>query len=177
VVWVIVSGIVIGGAALGSAYLYRRERLTGSTLWIPVAVVLALPVWGFAVGRMMSGTGQPTPAAEPVGGLAAAVSIAWPGMQQAKAPHPAAGGEREAAPVSSLIDGLVKRLEKEPNDGNGWALLAQSYAFIGEQHAAEKATARAIALGIDETTLRERLEQIGDSSSRPSWIDMTLGAE
>jgi cytochrome c-type biogenesis protein CcmH len=56
-----------------------------------------------------------------------------------------------------LIDGLKLRLAADPNDARGWALLAQSYAFIGQADLAEQAISHAVALGLDESDLRGRV--------------------
>ena len=54
----------------------------------------------------------------------------------------------KAGSVASLIDGLEARLEKNPDDGKGWLLLAQSYEFLGRPEDAAGAYDRAGALGI-----------------------------
>lgn len=64
----------------------------------------------------------------------------------------------QAAPVSSLVGGLEQRLAAQPNDMDGWALLAQSYAFMGDAAAAEGAVKKAVALGMDEQALRSRVD-------------------
>ena len=46
----------------------------------------------------------------------------------------------------------------QPDDANGWALLAQSYAFMGNMEAAEKAVQKAVSLGVDEKALRARVD-------------------
>jgi len=63
----------------------------------------------------------------------------------------------QVAPIDSLIGGLEARLAENPDDANGWVLLAQSYAFLGDQTRAEHAVQRAVALGVDEGTLRDRI--------------------
>lgn len=63
-----------------------------------------------------------------------------------------------AAPVSSLVAGLERRLAEEPGDAQGWALLAQAYAFIGNDKAAQTAARRAVELGADEQGLRARVQ-------------------
>lgn len=62
-----------------------------------------------------------------------------------------------APPISSMISGLEKKLEANPGDRNGWVLLAQSYAFMGQMESAWSAAARAIELGADETEVREKI--------------------
>jgi cytochrome c-type biogenesis protein CcmH len=64
----------------------------------------------------------------------------------------------QIAPVSSLVGGLEQRLAAQPNDADGWALLAQSYAFMGDAAAANGAIKKAVALGIDEQGLRARVD-------------------
>jgi cytochrome c-type biogenesis protein CcmH/NrfG len=80
-----------------------------------------------------------------------------------------------AAPVANLIGGLEARLASNPNDTKGWALLAQAYAFVGDTAAAERAFQRAVALGVDEQTLRERVQAAQRSPQTQSWIDRTIG--
>lgn len=63
----------------------------------------------------------------------------------------------QAPSVPALLNGLERRLETEPGDPGGWALLAQSYAFVGEPERAEQAIGRAVELGFDEGELRQRV--------------------
>lgn len=63
----------------------------------------------------------------------------------------------QVASVPSLLGGLERRLENDPADKQGWALLAQSYAFVGDAQKAEQALGRAVALGFDEAELRQRV--------------------
>lgn len=65
------------------------------------------------------------------------------------------------APVESLVGGLEARLAETPGDANGWVLLAQSYAFLGDRTRAERALQRAVALGADEGAVRDRIELAG----------------
>ncbi len=69
----------------------------------------------------------------------------------------AAGNSGEIASVESLIGRLEARLATQPNDGNGWALLAQSYAYTADDASLERAVRRAVELGVDESSLRERI--------------------
>ena len=52
-----------------------------------------------------------------------------------------------AGSIDKLLVGLRLRLEKEPNDIGGWVLLAKSYHHLDRWHEAEKAAAKARALG------------------------------
>lgn len=94
------------------------------------------------------------------------------------APAAPAAGVRNAAPVQSLIGGLEARLESNPDDAKGWALLAQSYAFVGDSAGAERAMQRAVALGMDATALRERVERATRATSQTpkgNWIEQAIG--
>jgi cytochrome c-type biogenesis protein CcmH/NrfG len=70
---------------------------------------------------------------------------------------PVAQPATTVAPVPSLIVGLAERLDADPSDARGWALLAQSYAFVGQLDSAEQALQRAVELGFDEAELRSRV--------------------
>ena len=80
-----------------------------------------------------------------------------------------------AAPIAELIGGLEARLATEPNDVKGWALLAQSYAFVGDTSGAERALQRAIELGADEQALRDRVQAARREPEAGSWIERTVG--
>jgi hypothetical protein len=99
-------------------------------------------------------------------------SLAWPEGSTAPKPAvspPAAGVQ--AASVESLIGGLEARLAAQPNDGNGWALLAQSYAYTANEEAVERAVQRAVALGFDERALRDRVASTKRSAAPGDWFD------
>lgn len=80
------------------------------------------------------------------------------GQESPTRPTGAAGSSTQVASVPSLIGGLELRLESNPDDARGWALLAQSYAFTGRRDEAERALQRAVELGFDETDLRQRVQ-------------------
>ena len=89
--------------------------------------------------------------------------------------------DTSVAPVSALIDGLEARLAQEPEDAKGWALLAQSYAFVDDEQQTEAAIVRAVNLGFDEADLRHRVELAFRSSREPrqyapqTWVDLAIG--
>jgi hypothetical protein len=93
----------------------------------------------------------------------------------ATAVAPAENGAMSAAPIATLIGGLEARLASEPNDAKGWALLAQSYAFVGDTAASEHALERAVALGFDEQELRERVRSARREPETGNWIERTIG--
>lgn len=68
--------------------------------------------------------------------------------------------------VASLTTGLEARLEQQPDDGEGWLLLAKSYFYLGRLDEAQHAYARAAALGNADDTVAQ---QVGaDSTSTGS---------
>jgi hypothetical protein len=107
-------------------------------------------------------------------------SIAWPVREALPTLPPAsmsgASTAVHAASVESLIGGLETRLAGAPEDSAGWALLAQSYAFVANREGAETALQRAVALGADEAALRERVRSAERSAAPVDWIEETLRA-
>jgi cytochrome c-type biogenesis protein CcmH len=124
--------------------------------------VIGLAVWLAGVGIALLVDRAPQGRSELVRSLD---SVAWPVAIQSPLvapaptrPAPAAAGDgSQVASVESLIGGLEARLAAQPNDANGWALLAQSYAYTADDAALERAVKRAVELGVDEQSLRERV--------------------
>lgn len=132
--------------------LAARQMALGN--WIGV---VALGLWLVVVAAAQFRSEPPRAHSELVQSMD---SLAWPeAPQPLPAPPPAQEGSAgvQAAPVESLIGGLEARLAAEPNDAAGWALLAQSYAFMANDAGVERASQRAIELGVDEQSLRERV--------------------
>ena len=103
-------------------------------------------------------------------------SLAWP-RTSAAAPTPAvlpAAPGVQAAPVESLVGGLEARLAADPNDAEGWALLAQSYAFTSNEEAVERAVQSAVALGFDEAALRERVATAAHNAPAFDWVERAI---
>jgi cytochrome c-type biogenesis protein CcmH len=93
--------------------------------------------------------------------VAALGDIAWPqddAVLDTVSRRDAPAALRQVPTVDSLVGGLERRLAEQPDDARGWALLAQSYAFMGNSVAADGALLRAVALGVDEATLRARVD-------------------
>ena len=129
----------------GSRFLSQRSLIlsTGAIIVLIAAVVIA-----GIVDRQTSN--------DTVSAIAGLESIAWPRESTTRAPVAAA--PTNVAPVGDLITGLEARLEQNPSDVKGWALLAQSYAFIADADGTEIALEKAVALGFDEADLRQRIE-------------------
>jgi predicted Zn-dependent protease len=130
------------------------------------ASVLALWVAGVGVKALLDLTGEDDAAraleAHAARPLAAAESLAWPVDPSATRARAGRGAAAAAGPAASSIESLIApleaRLASQPEDVKGWALLAQSYAYVGDDAEAERALARAVGLGMDEATLRARLD-------------------
>jgi cytochrome c-type biogenesis protein CcmH/NrfG len=121
----------------------------------------ALVAWVVGVGVKLHFDRQSDLRVAPA--VAALPSIAWPSSGRVAPPNGAAAAAdgaapTQVAPVSSLVGGLEQRLAAQPNDADGWALLAQSYAFMGDAAAANGAIKKAVALGTDEQGLRARVD-------------------
>lgn len=145
-----------------SLWLWQHGRLQLKS-WLGALVLVA---WVVGVGVKVYFDRQLDSHVSPA--LASLPSIAWPssgppsvsGARTADSAAPSADGSTptQAAPVSSLVGGLEQRLAAQPNDADGWALLAQSYAFMGDAAAANGAVKKAVALGMDEQALRARVD-------------------
>jgi cytochrome c-type biogenesis protein CcmH/NrfG len=107
-------------------------------------------------------------------------SLAWPAaVEPAPAPArtaaPSADAGVRAESVESLVSRLEARLAAQPNDANGWALLAQSYAYTANEAAGERALLRAVELGVDEQSLRERVAAAKRSAHAGDGVGRPLG--
>jgi len=151
--------------------------------------------WGFAVAMLLAAvafiavplkTGKSlfaTPGAliiafVPLSAVALYALLGSP--DQLAAPHaasgamsPAAGaagsgGERPLGSVASMVDGLLERLENNPDDADGWILLARSYQFINRPADALSAYQHAQALGKSDANLEATLLGAGLSGQMPA---------
>jgi len=93
---------------------------------------------------------------------AARSSAKLPGamMGQAMAQSGADMGTSNPAPhatnveqISVMAERLAARLKTQPNDAQGWAMLARSYAVMGNQPEAVKAYEKAVAMLPNDTAL------------------------
>jgi cytochrome c-type biogenesis protein CcmH len=117
--------------------------------------VVALGLWLAGVSIAYLSRNEAPGAA--TGRTGAIPSLAWPATAEAPALREARGAGVQVASVESLVAGLEARLAAQPDDAEGWALLAQSYAFTSNDEALERAIRRALELGVDEATLRDRV--------------------
>lgn len=99
------------------------------------------------------------------------IAVVAAGLTLALRPHASvhetttamAAGETSVRPdgkvpsVADMVTGLEQRLEKEPDDGKGWLLLAKSYQFLNQPADARKAYEKADALGNSDPVLAAQL--------------------
>ncbi len=69
----------------------------------------------------------------------------------------AANTRVRASSVASLLDGLTERLTRNPDDADGWLLLAKSYRYLGRDDDAAAAYRQALVLGAEDAALSEAL--------------------
>ncbi|MFC5302963.1 c-type cytochrome biogenesis protein CcmI [Azospira restricta] len=78
------------------------------------------------------------------------VLLGTPEAMTGARPGPAAGGEGGHAlgqqQIQAMVQRLAERLQDNPNDGNGWLMLAKSYGVLGRFAESAAAYGRAIAL-------------------------------
>ena len=133
--------------SFATAPLIRREK-SSSNGFVNVPLLAVLAALLLAIG-LYAAIGRPD--------VASAVrkqDASNPVMQQ-----PPSSEENKAASVNDLLDGLVQRLEENPDDGKGWLLLARSYDHVGRSEDAAAAYDKASALGVSDSDLEARLTQ------------------
>lgn len=65
--------------------------------------------------------------------------------------------DSKVSSVSELTEGLVAKLQENPDDGDGWVLLAKSYKHLGRMDEARSAYERAKAVGRTDAFLEKNL--------------------
>jgi cytochrome c-type biogenesis protein CcmH len=101
----------------------------------PVVLVLLIPVLAISLYLLLGNTKAllPQPAVEQMELLDGALTSEDDGHQE----------------ISSMVDNLVKRLEKEPNDLEGWNMLGRTYAIMGRFNEARDIYAKLLAKSPD----------------------------
>lgn len=148
-------------AVCGLAWWLLKERrmplgnfvgVIGLAVWLAVVGVTLIfdraPQGRSELVRSMDSLAWPVPPKSPL--VTAAAQVGAPAVT-------ASSDSGRVASVESMIGKLEARLAAQPNDANGWALLAQSYGYTQDDAALERAIKRAVELGVDEASLRERV--------------------
>jgi cytochrome c-type biogenesis protein CcmH len=82
--------------------------------------------------------------------LAGAKASSGPNAQDIAAAQSMSPEERQAM-IRNMVERLAARLERQPDDKEGWARLAHAYDVLGETDKAEAARGRAQAAGVPST--------------------------
>lgn len=120
----------------------KAERLSPGLLAVLGVVVLAIAGAGYWAMGSPSGAGV-----EP-GGVAAAGA-----GQNGQASGGAASHQTTAEQIEAMTEKLTARLKDQPDDAEGWAMLARSYTVLGRHPEALPAYERAVALRADDAQL------------------------
>ena len=75
-----------------------------------------------------------------------APSLVWPGAAAVEAAASAANGQIGMQQIQAMVDQLAARLQKNPNDAQGWVMLARSYTVLNRFEEALPAYAKAVEL-------------------------------
>jgi cytochrome c-type biogenesis protein CcmH len=76
-----------------------------------------------------------------------------PAMEAQMAADSDGAGQPNAAQIMAMVEKLAERLKQDPNDGEGWAMLARSYSVMERNPEALDAYAHAVALRTDDAPL------------------------
>ena len=87
------------------------------------------------------------------------------------------GNAEKASSIASLLAGLEQRLEKNPEDGKGWLLLAQSYEALGRLDEAASAYDKAVSRGLSNEALASRLSAHSDGAGHSVAIRGRVGID
>lgn len=104
------------------------------------AVALGIPIIAlalyFRVGNPNAISASPTARSQPTGPV-----------------NPQGAGQRSQQQIEANVAALAKRLEQNPNDAEGWTMLARSYGALEKYSDASAAYAKATALKSDDADL------------------------
>lgn len=137
-------------AALHAELLAENEATSRRRWWLlgAAAGVIALAIGVYA---WTAGNSAPTPAGQPLSMPAMAPAMPGAtGTPPAQQQQANAGGDLKTMAVR-----LAEKLAKNPTNGEGWALLGQTYLELRQYKEADQAFAKADALGKVDARLRE----------------------
>jgi len=136
----IVAAVMADGSGDASVSRWPRWILLAGVL-TTLGVATAGALWLGSTSRMESRSAMP-----------AAMSDVQPAPRSA---GNEAGGAHSASSeqLAAMLDKLAARLKQNPDDADGWAMLARSYAVTGQHADAVPAFKRAAALRKDDPVL------------------------
>lgn len=122
----------------------HATRPAAKLVWGMVAFVAAVGAGGYAlVGNPGAWSVSPSPPAVATGGAGTAGPAADPSGRPA--PH-ALGSDQ----IAAMTESLASKLKTDPNNAEGWAMLARSYAVLGRFGDAVTAYQRVLTLRQDD---------------------------
>ncbi|WP_128292611.1 c-type cytochrome biogenesis protein CcmI [Afifella aestuarii] len=80
--------------------------------------------------------------------------------------------EDRMAMIEGMVDNLADRLEKKPDDADGWLQLVRSYAVLGRREDAAEAARTALA-SVSDTEKRREIAQLAQDLRLPGMEEMT----
>jgi cytochrome c-type biogenesis protein CcmH len=131
------AGFLAGGGA-------RRERL----VWF------ALPLLASLAGAALYARQHASDAPAELALVATPLPMTLPTQRAEQAPAEGAGD------MNVMAARLAARLERNPDDGPGWALLARAYAWMGRDAEADAAFAKAARLQPSDAQLKEDWDKL-----------------
>lgn len=137
--------MLLVAVAFAVAPLIMRKKFATNGAVNGLLVVAAVPVFAVALYGTI---GRPDIAvsAESSTESTSAMKVAAPRAEK-----------RKAASVNNLLAGLEQRLQENPDDAEGWLLLAKSHDHLGHRQEAATAYAKAEQLGLEDRALEARL--------------------
>ena len=70
--------------------------------------------------------------------------------------------------IESMVERLASRLERQPDDAEGWARLARSYMVLQQPAKARDAYARAVTLRPGDAALAQALAEATRQAAQPA---------
>ncbi|MBI4996287.1 MAG: tetratricopeptide repeat protein [Rhodocyclales bacterium] len=138
-------------AELHAELLAENEARSKRQWWLLGGAVAVLLM---AIGVYAWKSSDPAPAPVELPPVMPAMTPAMPGtaagMPPAQQQQANAGGDLKTMAVR-----LAEKLAKNPTNGEGWALLGQTYLELGQYKEADQAFAKADALGKVDARLRD----------------------
>lgn len=117
-----------------------------------VGIALAVLALAFA-GYWWTGARVPTSSGAAMPVMPTSPSMSGPSGGGAPTPAASAPHGTNTDQVASMTDRLAQRLKEQPQDAEGWAMLARSYSVLGRHPEALKAYEKAVALRKDDANL------------------------
>jgi cytochrome c-type biogenesis protein CcmH len=130
----ILQAVLAAPEGTGTAETARPSRTMTAGL-LSFVVVLAVAGYAWTGSPGVPSAGPPSAAAAAVGG------------------NPHAGGAAEQEQFAAAVEQLAERLKGQPDDAEGWAMLARSYGMLGRLDDALPAYQKAVALQANDARL------------------------